>query len=217
MKPTLVASLLAIVLIGAGVGTYFAVAGAGSGEEAPAAQATPTPTPAEQTSATPALPPRPTTAETLQSGDWTTYVDPELGFSFPCRSDWTISTDYYDLPARKGNPAVRLRSVTFHNPEGAQTIAFGVTPNPADLTLEDWVASYPGWPSEPVSLTVAGQRALLFPINVMGERFPAIYFKYGRFVISLDGNIYGSGGGALPPGINQAEFEFILENFRFGK
>jgi hypothetical protein len=98
-----------------------------------------------------------------------------------------------------------------------QTVAYGVTPNPADLTLEDWVASYPGWRDEPESLMVDGRAALLFPINVMGERFPATYFKYESFVISLSGNVYGSGGGALPPGINEAEFEFILENFRFSK
>jgi hypothetical protein len=140
-----------------------------------------------------------------------------LGFSFPYRSDWTTSTDYYDLSAKRGNPAVRRRTVTFHNHEGVQTIAFGVTPNPADLSLEDWEAAYEGWPSEPESLTVAGQAALLFPINLMGDAFPVVSFKYGLSVISISANIYGIGGGALTPGIKEADFEFILENFRFGK
>jgi hypothetical protein len=64
MKPTFVAPLVAVVLIGAGAVAYFAVAGAGSGEEAPPAQltATPMPSPTEQTSATPTAEPTPTPA-----------------------------------------------------------------------------------------------------------------------------------------------------------
>ncbi len=207
MKPVIVAPLVALALAGAAAGGYFWLSSGGGVEEAvvaqPTASPTPTPTPAAQPSPSPA------------PADWQTYVDPGLGFSFLYRSDWTISTDYYELPAKKGNPAVTFRSVTFENPEGAQTIAFGVAPNPAGLTLEDWVASYPGWPSEPESVTVTGQPALLFPINQLGERFPAVYFKSGPYVISMSANIYGSGGEALPPGMSEVDFQRVLDSFNF--
>jgi hypothetical protein len=126
MEPLFLAPPVAVVLAVAGVGAYFAVSGAGSGEEAPTVQAisTPTPSPTEPTptpTPAPELTPTPALAETSvdtgmkggsaigdqSSEGWTTYVDPELGFSFPYRSDWTISTDYYDIPAKEGNPAVQ--------------------------------------------------------------------------------------------------------------
>jgi hypothetical protein len=213
MLRVLVAAIAVLAVAGGGVGAYFAVASGGSGEEAAVSQVTPTPSPVatQQPSATvaPAVTPVP--------DDWTTYLDAGLGFSFSYRSDWTISTDYYDLPAKKGNPAVRQRSVTFRNAEGAQAIALGITPNPADLTVEDWVASYPGWPSEPESLTLAGQKAILFPINQMGERFPFACFKYGGSVICLSGNIYGSKAGALPPGLSEPDFQRVVDTFTLSR
>jgi hypothetical protein len=211
MKPIIIAPIVALALAGAGTGTYFLATGGGEEEEAAVAQPTATPTPSPDATVAPTATPAPTRTPAPPPNDWETYVDPELGFSFPHPKGWTSSTEYYELPETKGNPEVLLRSVTFRDDAGHPTITYAVAPNPAGLTLEDWIASYPGWPSEPGHTTVAGQPALIFEVNQLGERFPGVYFEFEGNVISMSGNVYGAGGDAVPPSLTESEFREVID------
>ena len=210
MKPIILVPLVALALAGSSAGAYFWLTSGGSVEEAvvakPAADTveTPTSTPAPQG----ALPqPQPT----LEPADWTTYVDPEQGLSFPHPQGLTVSEEFFDLPEKKGNPPVRQRSVLFHDPDGVFVVGIAIVPNPTDLPLKEWVEAYTGLPSEPQFVTIAGQPGLLLPINAMGDRWPVVYFKHDGFVLSVGGNVYGSGGGAIPAGISEAGFQRVID------
>jgi hypothetical protein len=220
MRRLIVAPVVAIVLAGAGFGVYFAVAGAGSGEEAALVEAVPTPTPTP--TPTPEPTPAPAPAETPTASpapvpdEWATYRDSELGFSFPYRSDWAITTDYYDLPAKKGNPPVRLRTLTFRDAAGVPAIGVAIAPNPSDLPLEEWVATYPGWPGKSLPAAIGGEPALLFPIDQLGQQFPQAYFKHGGFVFTLQLNVYGIPESGYPPVLSEADFQQVIDGFVFG-
>jgi hypothetical protein len=146
MKPIFFAPLVAIVLAGAGLGVYFATAGAGSGEEAPAIQATSTPTPTEPTptptaepTPTPAPTERPTPTEmptptpTPTMDDWTTYVDPVLGFSLRYPPDLVFK----DLSAGAAGGRVLLFK---SQSEPSRGFAISISPNEEGLTAEEWLS-----------------------------------------------------------------------------
>jgi hypothetical protein len=173
----------------------------------------PSPTPASES-------PTPTSEKTplpTPPADWSTYTDPELGFSFPQPPGLTASEQFFDLPAKNGNPPVQQRSVTLDDDAGLFVVGVSVVPNPVDLTVDEWVRRYVGWPSEPQPVAIAGEPGLLFPINAMGDRWPVVYFTHTDYVYSLGGNVYGAAGDPpLPPGISEADFQRVIDGFRFG-
>jgi hypothetical protein len=232
MKPIFFAPLVAIVLAGAGLGVYFAAAGAGRGEEAPAVQATatPTPTPTEPTatptpepSPTPAPEPTPTPAPaetptatpTPASGDWTTYQDPELGFSFPYPQGSTLVDE--SAPSAKGGHGSRL--LALRSGGGLLQVSIAIIPNDQALPLQDSVEeNYPcavDTPSGPSTITlesisIAGEAGLICPYNTLSEPNPVIYFLHAGNVFSVTGNT-----GGHRPGIAKADFQRVIDGFAF--
>jgi hypothetical protein len=115
-----------------------------------------------------------------------------------------------------------MRFASFSNEQGKPTVGVSVVPNPGGLGLEDWIRTYPGWPCEPtghptcerVMLAVAGQPAIRFSINVMGEPSATVYFAHGGHIYAIGGNIFGSGHGGFDPTISEADFQKILNGFQ---
>jgi hypothetical protein len=206
-----IAAALAVAGATAGGATYLLTRDDAVEEVPPAVQATATPSPAAETpQATPTLQPTP-------PDDWVTYTDPELGFSFPQPPGLTPSEEAIDLPAKGGNPPVQQRSVSFLDDSGVFVVGISVVSNPVDLALDEWIGIYVGWPSEPQSVAIGGEPGLLFPINAVGDQWPVVYFKQSGHVYSLGGNVYGAAGDPpLPPGISEADFQQVIDGFRFG-
>ena len=204
MKPVFLAPLVALALAGGGAGAYFWVTSGGGTEEV-VAQPTPTPEPAPTAPATP-------TPEPYPADTWTRYTDSELGFSLARPEGWVLSEQTLEYPPKNGNPAVQVRALTFKTAKGLFTLGLALAPNPAGLSLEDWVSTYPGWPGQPSNLVVGGQPALRFPIDQQGERFPQIYFEHEGVVYTVQVNVYGHQG--KPPSVSETDFQRIIEEFR---
>ncbi len=149
-----------------------------------------------------------------QPAGWETYDDKESGVSLPSPVGLAVSVDFTDLPENEGIP-IRARLLIFRNAAGVPALSLGIAPNPNDLSLEDWAKTYTGFPSQPQSITIGGEPALLFPIDQMGERHPQVYFRHGGSVFVLAGNVYGSRGG--DPVLSEADFQRVIEGFRFGR
>jgi hypothetical protein len=88
-------------------------------------------------------------------------------------------------------------------------------PNDNDLSLEEWIKAYPGWPTEPQLLTIAGEPALRFDKNALDEPDARVYVMHKKTVYTLAGNVFGSGEGGYAAGISEGDFETVLLSFRF--
>ncbi|MFQ6019687.1 MAG: hypothetical protein ACE5KW_02915 [Dehalococcoidia bacterium] len=148
---------------------------------------------------------------------WQIYLDRELKFSFPHPQGLTVSVEHSDLPERNGNPRVRFRTMTFSDAEGVPALSLTIVPNPNDLTVEEWVTTYRGRPSEPQAVTIGGEQGLLFPIDTMGEQSPHVYFRHRRFVYDLAANVHGSEERGHPPVLSEADFQRVVDGFRFSQ
>jgi hypothetical protein len=93
----------------------------------------------------------------------------------------------------------------------------GVTPNPSALSLEDWIRTYPGWPSDPTSLTIAGAPGLRFSRNVLDEPADFVFFQHAGYIFELSGGVYGSPEGGYGPTITRADFDHVIDQFRFNQ
>lgn len=219
MKPILIAPLVAVVLAGAGVGAYYAVAGAGSGEEAPPAQPTATPTPTSAPTKTPAATAEPTPAQ----DDWVTYTDAQLGFKLLHPPGLSVNERLIDLPGKNDIPPTTQRNVSFVGTDGVPVVGISVTPNPAALTLEQWIRTVPGWPCDPKGyptcvpsqVSVGGEDGIRFSINVLGEPAATVYFAHAGAIYALGGNVFGSPEGGFPPALSESDFQRVVAGFRF--
>ncbi len=210
--PKLLLPLAALLAVGgsaAGAGVYLATRGETVEEvlRPPTLEASPTPAVTATVAATPI--PSPTTAPE----GWTVYTDPELGFSFPYPLGLTLSVEFFDLQPEDAKLSVRQRTLIFRNAAGATAFGVGIVPNPNNLTVEEWVKAYPGWPSEPQAVTIGGEQGLLFPINQVGDPYPTIYFSHSGFIFIIGGDL--SGRGFPSPGITEADFQRLSQGFSF--
>jgi hypothetical protein len=141
--------------------------------------------------------------------DWQTHSDIASGLSFEYPADLKASESSVDVTGKDG--LVRThRIITIETSSGLPGASFAIAPNPYRLSLKAWVESNPGWTSEPTAIIVAGQPALLFPLNASGEEKPVIYFAYGEYVIGVKRIPSNTQNDGLRPVISEAEFERLL-------
>jgi len=228
MKPIFVAPLVALALAGGGVGAYFAVASEGTGEEAAVAEATPTPIPTSEPTLTvraqeTLTPTAPTTAGTPTPDEWTTYVDAELGFSFPHPQGLTVSEQSFDFFGKGAESTLRMRAITFQDSSGVMVLSLGITPNPGDLGLQEWMDTHDPCASsldptlpQPESITIAGQSGLLCPIDQLMQPNPRVYFRGDDHVFVLIANVYGIAESGFPPALTEADFQKVVGGFGLG-
>jgi hypothetical protein len=181
----------------------------------PAASATPT------AIATAPLVIVPTVAITPASialpADWEIYLDPQLAFSLPHPSGLMMREHFFDLQEQKSSSAIQGRVISFDRPDGVFALYVAIAPNSAGLSLEEWIKTYPGWPAEPQPFVVAGERALWFARNALDEPDAKVYFAHAEMVYMLSGNVFGSGENGYGPAIGEADFQIVLQLFRFGQ
>jgi hypothetical protein len=181
-------------------------------ETTPPASATPgaTELPEESTTANPSPTPLP--------DGWEVYMDPERGFSFPHPPGLTLSQQFFDQIDESGQRVGQVRTLSLRHPSGTPAISMAIAPNATSLSLEDWIKTFPGWPSEPRRLTIGGEPALLFETNQMGQRHPGVSFTDGDAVLSISANVYGASelGVTASPGISETDFQRVMDGFGFG-
>jgi len=170
--------------------------------------ATPTATSLIKPSATP---PAPTMSPITE---WSDYTDTASGFTLPVPEGFSATERSIDYPEANGIPAFQGRTISFSTVEKSPISGVLVAPNHG-LSIEAWVSTYPGWPSEPSEIMVGGERALRFSINVLGEPAAEIFFNHGDSIYGLFGGVYGDGHSGLPPTITEADLQKIIQGFRF--
>ena len=154
-------------------------------------------------------------------GDWKEYTDPELGFTIFAPDGLERTESVFQLSEHGKIPATQLSVITFADPKGRWVVGVSETPNPAGLSLEDWIRTVPGWPCEPGAsptcepeeVTVGGERGIRFSIGVIGDPTATVYLTHKDSIYVLHGNIHGDGQG---PPLSEHEFMIFLERFRFG-
>jgi hypothetical protein len=143
------------------------------------------------------------------------FTDLVLGFSLAHPGDLNTKEETFDLSEKGAAPAITQRILTFQTASGLPGMRIGVAPNPIGFSLEDWVSTYPGWPSEPSELVVAGKRALLFPINQLGEGNPVIYLEHAGYVYGI-AQIPSSTNvnGVSKPVLSESDYQTVLDSLR---
>ena len=222
-------SLIAVVATAAIVGLAGAYIGADAltgAEPTPAADTpspTATPAPAATTPAATTAPAARAPAGTTASvpSDWKEYTDPELGFTIPIPDGLERTESVVQLTALGRLPATQQRQINFKRDDGQPVVAVSTIPNPAGVSLEEWIRTSPGWPCEPGAsptceperLTIAGEQGIRFSINVHGDAAATVYFAHGGTIYILSGNLFGvlEYGAAL----DEVEFQAIIDGFRF--
>jgi hypothetical protein len=160
---------------------------------------------------------------TASPDGWQVYTDPELGFSFPHPPSRPPEERLTDFPAQDNLPAVQLRSVSFRDAMGVPLVGVSVAPNPAKLSLEGWIRTYPGWPCDPMGsptcvpadVVVDGEPGIRFSISVLGELAATVYFAHAGYIYALGGNVFGSGEGGYGAAIEEEDFQTVLDGFQF--
>ena len=150
MLRVLVAAAAVLALVGAGVGSYFAVASGGSGQET-VTEATPTPTPLPTEETPPAVAPTPSPEPppAVEPGvtipdDWQTYVDPKSRFSIRVPPDWEFAKS-----STENNPKWLQFNIPGESPETVSHMTDGVKlsvsvePKQPGDTLEVKVPDFP--------------------------------------------------------------------------
>lgn len=125
---------------------------------------------------------------------WTTYTDSHAGFGTPIPENLSRNEQTIDIPEKDGYPAESQRLISFVNQSGGGIVGVGVTPNPAGLTLENWIRTYPGWPGDPTTVQIAEEQAVRFSQSVL-HRFRLL--PAWRFIFELSGGVYGSAEGVM--------------------
>jgi hypothetical protein len=146
-----------------------------------------------------------------------TYTDDIAGFSMPIPEGSSRKEQTIDLPEKGGYPAAQQRLIGFVNKDGVGLVGASVAPNPGDLKLEDWIRTYPGWPTEPTSVKVDGEPGLRFSRSVLDEPADFVFVKHDGFIFELSGNVFGSGEGGYGPTITKADFDDVIDGFRFAR
>lgn len=220
----------AVALLGAVSAVAVIVASPGGEEEVVQQPASATPMPGSPTptwpatSATPVASTTPVPSATagvsptpLPDG-WQVYGDSERGFSFPHPPGLTLTEQIFDELDKAGKPTGQVRTLSLRHPGGTPAISMAIAPNPGNLSLEDWIRTFPGWPTEPRPVTIGGESGLLFEINQMGQRYPGAYFRHADSVFSISANVFGAAelGVSAAPGISETDFQRVMDGFRFG-
>jgi hypothetical protein len=214
-KLLLIVPVLLGMLLAAGCSSDEEVIGTtapASGSPTGTASTTPSATATTAVSGTPT----PTaTAVVSPITSWDTYTDAATGFEIPIPQNAVRGDKTVELPAKNGYPAVQQRLISFSNEDGSGLVGVGVTPNPGALPLEDWIRRYPGWPSEPTPVTIAGEQGLRFSRNVMDEPADFIFFAHAGYIFELSGNVYGTPEAGYGPTITKADFDHVIDQFVF--
>jgi hypothetical protein len=184
-------------------------------------QPTASPTPGAQT-ATPTPDVSRTPAPTVPA-DWATYTDAEFLFEARYPPELLRHEQIIELTAVDGIPATELKVVSFNRTDGAAVIGVSITPNPAGVSLEEWIRKQPGWPCEPDASptcevtfpAVDGERGIRFSIDVLGQPAATVYVAHAGNIYVLHGNVFGSA--EYPPTLTEDEFGQVLNGFRFSK
>jgi hypothetical protein len=145
---------------------------------------------------------------TPPSSAWTNFREESLGLTIPYPPGLTQTEQTYDLFDTTGAIVGSTRSITLAAAGQDPALSIAISSNPGILKLEDWIRSFPGWPSEPIRRQIAGLDGLYFEVNQMGEKYPAVFFAVGGTIVSISGNVFGVGGGA--PTITGIDFESVL-------
>jgi hypothetical protein len=210
------------------VGTYLGAAALQDGSpNEPAAEPTPgddTPSPA----VTPSPTATPAPAATAPAGtpvpvpgDWKEYTDPELGFTIFAPDGLERTESVFQLSEHGKIPATQQRQINFKRDDGRPVVAVSTIPNPAGVSLEEWIRTVPGWPCEPGAsptceperVTIAGEEGIRFSLSVIGDAAATVFFARGDTIYILSGNVFGvlEHGAAL----DEVEFQAIIDGFRF--
>ena len=145
-----------------------------------------------------------------------TYEDPGGKIAVQYRRDLSVKEEEIELMGKSGNPPVLQRIITFSSTTGIPGVRLGIAPNPSNLTLDEWVTTYPGWSTEPTESTVAGERALIFWIGELGEPDPVIYFQHSGTIFGITRFPSNTEvGGELKPVVSEGEFQAILSSIEF--
>jgi hypothetical protein len=184
----------------------------------PAASPEPAPTLAAEATATPAATPIRLIA--LPEG-WTESTDPELGFTVAYPDGLTREEEVVELPGIGQVPRTEMRQIRYLRRDGTPVLGVSTTLNPSGAALEEWIRTVPGWPCEPGAyptcepewLIVAGEPAVRFSINVLGDPAATVYFAHRGAIYVLGGNLYGSQ--QYEPALTEDEFAVVLGRFRF--
>jgi hypothetical protein len=122
----------------------------------------------------------------------------------------------YELHETKSCSATTAKTLTFKNSDGVPAIGVSVAPNPCNLSLTEWIDTYPGRPpGEPTSLAIDGVTALRFEVDQMGQDFPQVYFAQGSEVFVLQFNTSGLPESGYPAALSAADANRVLGDFRF--
>jgi hypothetical protein len=215
-----------VAVIGAGIGMYAAL---GGGDQEEVVQDVPTPSsdPTQTDAATPTESSAPTITPTARPSltpiavpaYWETYTDPILAFSFPHPPGLVVEEGTFELGKVGTCPTTPLRTSVLKTPKGVVSIGLAVAQNLCDLSLEEWVRTYPGWPCdgssqcEPTSISVGGELALMFPIDQQGEAFPQVYVERAGYIYTIQLNIYGVQG--MPATLKESDRDVIIGGFKF--
>lgn len=210
-------ALLAIV-----TALSFAACRDGAAEQSPFVSPTPTwseasPTPAptvhSSATATPATPAKaPDTTDLLDQWEWYQDRETNLILRFPSGD---FEEDTFDLPAKGKLPPVEVRSLRFIADSGVLAISLSIAPNPAELLLEEWITTYPGYPPDWSEIRIAGERGLVVPINSLGEPTPTIYFRHEQNVFTLAANFHGYAMWGAPAPMTVEQYEEMLRQLDF--
>jgi len=230
MKLIVLAPLIALALAGSSAGAYFWLTSEGSVEEAVIAQATPTPAPAATSQETPStlaapaeesqLAPPPAQTPAVPA-DWTTYVDPELGFSFAHPPGLAVTVDFSEPLDKSG--AARTRLLALRDVNGFAALGLAIIPNPEAIPLREWIDEFdpcisPDGVNALESASIGGEGGFWCPFNQLNEPNPIFYFERSGIIFSWGPNVSGSmeAGVITPPLLTEADFHRIIDGFTFG-
>jgi hypothetical protein len=152
--------------------------------------------------------------------DWKTYTDSELGVSFPAPNGLTRTENQVQLTEIGKVPATVMTQVGYRA-DGKGVLGIATTPNPAGVSLEDWIRTVPGWACEPGAsptcepkqVQIAGERGIYFSLNVLGDPAATVYFAHNDSIYIMSGNVYGTS--VEGPALNTGEFQAIIDGLRF--
>jgi len=91
-----------------------------------------------------------------------------------------------------------------------------VAPNPDNLTVEQWLDTYPGCCSgKPQAVNVGGETGLRFPQDALDNN-PTVVFRHNGFMFGLTGFVSSIPDSGSSPVLSDADLQQVTGGFRFG-
>jgi hypothetical protein len=147
--------------------------------------------------------------------DWVVYSDETAAFSAAMPKGLTLTERHILLSAKGNYPEVDQRTLSFVRADGNWVVGVSLIPNPADLSLKDWLLTFSGWTGYPTTLPVSGEEGLWFHVSQIGDASAVVYVSHAGSVFVLSGNVFGSVEDAIAPTLSEADFDQFIKRFQF--